>query len=1407
MFIVGITLKSSEVSKDVLLELDSNAQWASAIPTLSQSLADIDDSSYFVLERTGEILRSDTPLRSLDLRWGDEVRIESGNTPGAESVRRFVPAPGSPLDAIFISEGVAFVGREAATSTHVIPDSSVSRRHAQITSTPSSVTITDLGSSNGTSINGKDISSAVALRPGDEVAFGRARYVFSDGSDHIATDGRSAFEGIIPFNRPPRVVDPVPATKISLPAPPVKVEPRKLPLATYLAPLVGAGVSAAVSHRPITLLIALVSPLMYLFTNFNDKKSGAKKYAAEAKDFKAAVDANDLSGRQLLDTYREWAERRWPRAAQLAGLIQTLDEGLWWRRPIDDDFLQVRLGSYDRISPIEVAVATGGADELQKYATDKFAVISKPQKLPLPLSLKDVGGLGIVGNAEWTVSYLKSLLIQVAGEHSHRDVAIDIVAPDGADYFDDLKWLPHVVGRGVDASLVAFDDDSEPGFFQKLRAIKDDRLSKDSFGRDTLNKSPHHLVVICPPITTNRAQISEFLTNVADANMSVIWIATERGMLPGECSTVISLASPEKGEVSSVRLSTTFDTELIDTREFESLGRHLSPLRDTSASESGAGIPDGIALLDLPSLSNSEIDKVLSTWKLPRPDMSFPLGVSEDGEFTLSIVKDGPHGLVAGMTGAGKSELLQTMIASLALSYSPELVNFVLIDYKGGSSFRSCKLLPHTVGFVTDLDEGLAERAITSLNAELRRREHLITGDGGAKDIIEYRQLHPDAPIPSVLIVIDEFAFLVKEIPVFVERLVDVAQRGRSLGVHLILATQRPSGVISPQIQANTNLRIALRVASASDSSDVIDNPIASTILPAQRGRAYIKTGPKKPVEVQAAYAGRIAAEHQSDTGRAMTFAISKLDLRSMQIAGDVNASDPSDLDKVVALCQEAVTRANIAPARSPWLEPLPAAVSLDHVIGLAAPTDHPIGLIDIPDEQSRAVLTYEPTRDQNIAIVGASGTGKTNLLLNIATSLSHDGIDASPWMYGIDFGHSGLASLASLPTWGGTGTANSPESVARTIDILDALSAQRQAVDPSLRDSLKPIVTFVDNWSGLINGFQKLELLPYLDRLTRLIADGRGIKMYFILTAEREGVISSTVSSAVDNVWSFRLASSQDVGTRNREHAGRLLSLPVGRVMLTNGNEAQVVFPCPPAPVAAAPLPVGISLPGQQPYVRLLPDSFPAAGLGNATDLRTVPLGIDEMWNAVALDVLSNPYFLAVGNPRTGKSTALTTITSALWSTGHIDSSYLVGGRRTSLATLPSWSQSAMGADDARGVLDAVKNDLTANKRVLLVLDDADDFADISSSLNPVLDNLLKFGLDHQLLVLCAVSVNRAQRTFSSWLGALKTQQHGLLLGGNPDNSDIFQIRLPRPINSNEPPGRGFLVTPRGNRKIHVAS
>ncbi|MCI0345866.1 MAG: hypothetical protein L0221_10560, partial [Chloroflexi bacterium] len=435
-----------------------------------------------------------------------------------------------------------------------------------------------------------------------------------------------------------------------------------------------------------------------------------------------------------------------------------------------------------------------------------------------------------------------------------------------------------------------------------------------------------------------------------------IVLATTVDRLPAVCTTVIEVRGPD-GEASLAR-----PQEGLRLPDFLAGGtavdvprlcaRALARFEDPELDVPGAGLPDQARLLPLLGLDHVDADAIARRWKEAGPDPRprTPIGVTEDDAFVLDLVRDGPHGLVAGTTGAGKSELLRTLVAGLAASVDPDHLTFLLIDFKGGSAFDECARLPHTVGLVTDLDEHLAERALRCLEAELRFRERLLR-HAGASDLADYARAGHGEALPRLVVVIDEFATLKAELPDFVDALVGVAQRGRSLGVHLLLATQRPSGAVSDNIRANTNLRIALRVQDGGDSSDVIGTTDAAALPRSRPGRAFVRLGPGEIVGIQTALSTASAdrASLAAVDAAPFRFGLTPRPRATPPSSGDgVSSVGPTDLALLVTAIEAAFVRAGRPLPRRPWPDPLPPDLDLD-ALGPAEPGLIAFALADDP--------------------------------------------------------------------------------------------------------------------------------------------------------------------------------------------------------------------------------------------------------------------------------------------------------------------------------------------------------------------------------------------------------------------------------------------------------------------------
>jgi DNA segregation ATPase FtsK/SpoIIIE, S-DNA-T family len=325
----------------------------------------------------------------------------------------------------------------------------------------------------------------------------------------------------------------------------------------------------------------------------------------------------------------------------------------------------------------------------------------------------------------------------------------------------------------------------------------------------------------------------------------------------------------------------------------------------------------------------------------------------------------------------------------MASAHSPQRVTFLLVDYKGGSAFRECVGLPHTVGLVTDLSPHMVLRALVSLAAELTYREHLFA-EKRVKDLQEMEKTGDPQTPPSLVIVVDEFAALVHEVPEFVDGVVNVAQRGRSLGLHLVLATQRPAGVIKDNLRANTNLRLALRMADEADSTDVLGSPEAAHFDPALPGRAVSKTGPGRLVPFQAGYVGGVTATGHRDpdvTVEDLVVGAGRTWPKPERGAATALGHRQSDIVRITETIRRAAAMAELPPPRRPWLDDLARVYDLARLPTRRRDDELVFGVVDEPDQQRQSVVAFYPDQEGNLAICGTGGAGKSTALRSLAVA------------------------------------------------------------------------------------------------------------------------------------------------------------------------------------------------------------------------------------------------------------------------------------------------------------------------------------------------------------------------------------------------------------------------------------
>ncbi|WP_300599606.1 FtsK/SpoIIIE domain-containing protein [uncultured Nocardioides sp.] len=570
------------------------------------------------------------------------------------------------------------------------------------------------------------------------------------------------------------------------------------------------------------------------------------------------------------------------------------------------------------------------------------------------------------------------------------------------------------------------------------------------------------------------------------------------------------------------------------------------------------GLPTSCRLVDVLGLTEITPQAITQGWRSGTGSPSAVIGVTESGVLELDLRgpahgpnAHGPHGLIGGTTGSGKSELLQTIITSLALVNSPDYMNFLLVDYKGGAAFKTCSELPHTVGLVTELDSHLAERLVSSLYGELRRREEILRRNN-AHDIDEYlAQRGFGQPLPRLVVVIDEFASLVRDVPEFIQGTLDIARLGRSLGIHLLLGTQRPSGVISPQLSANTELRIALRTADATDSADVIGVPDAADLPRSAPGRALLR-GVGGPL-----------------------FAFQTARVGGHGPGVDPFSNEPTDLDLLASAITEAA--AGIRPPRQPWLPPLPETVTLDQVAAAfpdSVPHSDdgavPIGLADLPQQQRREAFRFNVRRCGHLEVISGARAGRSNVLIVLAAAIGRWLSPATAHLYIADLDTGRLRHLRSLPHVGGFVGPYDPQGLkdlSRTLiqiieerrDRATSAGVDEDRLMPWIRDQdLPSVIVLVDGIERIMNDTSETGQTDVAEAWTRILRTGANVGVSVVLTGEPD-VLRSRLSAGMNDKLLLRMPDTLTFLQLGLRRTNIPRHMPEGRAFNDMGCEIQI--------------------------------------------------------------------------------------------------------------------------------------------------------------------------------------------------------------------------------------------------------
>lgn len=1394
------------------------------------------------------LLAPDTSVADAGLHSGARVSLARRESRPAESTRVvaaviFVVSGPDAGKEFSLPLGTSVIGRGRECDVR-IDDPMMSRRHAKI-HVADSVEISDLGSANGILIGDSPAEVAI-LRPGDTALLGDT--VISVKSKSVVELGGGSDSDVV-FNRPPRLITRYSGKTFALPDPPAVPRGQRFPIIPLFAPLLMGSALYLSTKSTTSLIFMAMSPLMMAGNVAETQMAGKRNYRQGLKKFREAVAETRDEVLSAIETEAAVRCTEEPSPQECADAVRNRDSLLWSRRPDLPGFghLRLGLGRQASRSKMEFPFGRQADGDLSKELHEAFEPLDVVENVPVIADLDQGGAFGVAGSRKSARDVARAYLVQLATLHSPTELAIYSMC--GADRVADwewLKWLPHCGGSQtlLDCEPLASAWSDCTALLGELNSLI---RTRGEAGRSSEDPLPRVLLVLDEPIETACSRLIDLSERGASCGVWVIWVADELSGLPACCKSFVTVSESEDRCVAGfIETSETVEPLVIEPVAIgtaEDLARKMSPIVDASSRDvSQADVPRSVSLLTLVGRDLADApQRVIERWTENRSVLSGPyaagvhgnrrpgnlralIGESAAGPHVLDLRVHGPHALVGGTTGAGKSELLQSWIIGMAVSNSPQRLTFLLVDYKGGSAFSDCVNLPHTVGLVTDLSPHLVRRALTSLSAEVRYREHILHRKR-AKDLASLeRDGDPEAP-PSLVIVVDEFAALVKEVPEFVDGVVNVAQRGRSLGLHLILATQRPSGVIRDNLRANTNLRIALRMSDVADSTDVIGTKAAAGFDPSIPGRAASRTGPTALVPFQTGYVGGWTSSTPDRPDIIVaTFGFSPKSTWELPVQEEKEqpAEGPTDIQRLVANVGEANRIAEIAEPRKPWLAELAPVYNLARLSSSRRDDDLVFAVADDPARQLQPTVSFRPDDDGNMAIFGTGNSGKSTLLRTICLAAGITVRGGPCHVYGLDFAARGLQMLEKLPHVGTIVSGTDLERVSRLLSMIRELIDARASTFADVgagsitqyrkisgRVDEPRILLLVDGMGGMRAAYEGTEHHRLFETFLSIAADGRQVGVHVILAADRAGAVPSALGSLIQRRVTLRMANENDYAMLGQPSDVLNPKSPPGRG-LCDGIEIQVAIlgdspdvldqDAAVASFAAAMRRADASV---APEIRTLEEEVRLADL--------VPEVAGRPTFAVAADTLTEKAFVVSGTftvagpPGSGRTTAMTTIATSLRNWRSDARLILFGSKRSPLVDALAWDRSALEIADAATLATEVADYLGEGNDEdppgLVLIENLTDYLQTPADV-PLQDMIKRVVVNGHLVLSDGEPVPLSG--LQPLVQAARAGRVGLVLQPEQTDGALFRTQFPRVRKADFPPGRGLYVG-RGEQPVVV--
>jgi S-DNA-T family DNA segregation ATPase FtsK/SpoIIIE len=1144
--------------------------------------------------------------------------------------------------------------------------------------------------------------------------------------------------------RPARAFPPeVPSEELELAPPPELQRGQDQGVMMMLLPMLAMGGSAAYffmpGSQPIMKMMGglmLTSMVGMAIGQIVRSRQGASGSMADSRrDYLKYLAQQRRKARKVADRQRSSQLYTHPAPDQLWALVAE-GKRVWERRPGDDDFGQVRMGlAPQQLATPLIAPDTAPVDQLEPltaHAMQRFiAAYGTVEGLPLAVSLRAFSHVALTGDPAAVYGQARAMIAQLTALHSPADMVVAVAASQSAlREWEWVKWLPHAqTGAELDGAgtrrLVV-------GDLGELEELLRSRLEdRPRFQRDAtpLLDQPHLVVFLDGGAVPQTSVLAggEGLLGVTVVEVAPGETGEPRGDLWLRCGAEEMLLRSSAGHAYAGT------PDRLSAIEAESLARQLAPLRPTEGGEDEP-LLSNLDFTDLMGIGEAGSFDVARGWA-PRSQherLRVPIGVGEDGEPVHLDLKEaaqegmGPHGLCVGATGSGKSELLRTLVLGLAVTHSSESLNFVLADFKGGATFAGMSEMPHVSAVITNLadDLTLVDRMRDSITGELQRRQELLKSTGNYANIHDYERARTAGaalePLASLVLVIDEFSELLTAKPEFIDMFIQIGRIGRSLGVHLLLASQRLEEGRLRGLDTYLSYRIGLRTFSASESRAALGVPDAYH-LPSVPGSGYLKFGTDTMVRFKAAYVSgtyRGGQSSESEGGvltgrRPAPFTAARVQMAAPVEQPVVVQRDDAVADTVLDVLVRRIEGRG-PEAHQVWLPPLDEAPSLDRLMPLAVSErglqatsgvalgalSVPLGIVDKPFEQRRdpLMLDFSGAAGHGL-IVGGPRSGKSTLLRTLVASFAVTHTPEEVQFYCLDFGGGALRGVDGLAHVGGVAGRLEPDRVRRAVAEVAGVLARREEVFRSRgidtvasyrrmratgelpEERWGDVFLVIDGWGAFKQDNEQLEPV-----VADIAARGLGFGVHVVLTASRYMEVRAALKDQLLNRLELRLGDTMD-SEINRKVAANVPPGVPGRGI----TPAQLHF------MAGLPRVDGRSTSddlteggaglieavnsawrGQPaPAIRMLPEMLPAEQLpeGSRFPERGIAIGIDETALApVFVNFETDPVLIIFGDSESGKTAALRHIARQLSQRYTPEEARLVVGdyRRTLLGSLP---------------------------------------------------------------------------------------------------------------------------------------